>query len=68
MSPVSLNKRISDCMTAEQAANALGISVATLWRWRAQGLLTGRRVLGRTVFDRAEVETVQRKRRASAAG
>jgi predicted site-specific integrase-resolvase len=55
-------------MTAEQAAAFLDISVATLWRWRNQGTLTGKRVLGRTVFDRAEVETALRRRRQMAAG
>lgn len=68
MSTVSRTKRIADCMTAEQAAAYLDISVATLWRWRNQGVLTGRRVLGRTVFDRAEVEATLRKRRQMAAG
>ncbi len=65
MPPTSLTK----LLTAEQAASMLGISTPTLWRWRTAGVLTGHRVLGRTVFDRAEVEAVLRKRqRALAAG
>jgi len=63
----SITKKIG-VLTAEQAASMLGISVATLWRWRGQGLLKGTRVLGRTVFDRVEVEGVLRKRRTMAAG
>jgi predicted site-specific integrase-resolvase len=68
MSSVSRTKRISDLMTAEQVATALDVSVATVWRWRSQGALTGRRVLGRTVFDRSAVEVTLRKRRLMAAG
>jgi predicted site-specific integrase-resolvase len=67
MSTVSRTKRIADFMTAEQTAAYLDISIATLWRWRNQGVLTGKRVLGRTVFERSEVETA-RKRRQMAAG
>jgi predicted site-specific integrase-resolvase len=68
MSTVSRTKRISDIMTAEQTAALLGISIATLWRWRNQGILTAKRVLGRTVFDRSAVEAEARRRRAMAAG
>jgi excisionase family DNA binding protein len=68
MSTVSRTKRIHDLMTAEQAATLLDVSVATIWRWRNNGVLTGKRVLGRTVFERAEVELALRKRRQMAAG
>ena len=68
LSITSRTKRISDLMTVEQAATFLAISVATVWRWRNQGVLTAKRVLGRTVFDRSEVEAVSRKQRAMAAG
>jgi excisionase family DNA binding protein len=53
---------LAQMMTVEQAAVAANVSVATIWRWRNQGVLRGRRVLGRTVFDRAEVEAVAQKR------
>jgi len=59
---------IDNLLTAEKAAALLDVSVATIWRMRSQGTLTGRRVLGRTVFDRSEVESVLRKRRQMAAG
>ena len=67
MSPVRRTKRIDQILTAAEAAAALGISVATLWRMRSSGVLTSQRVLGRTVFDRTQVEAV-RKRRNVAAG
>lgn len=62
-----LNKRIGDLLTVEQAANTLGISVATVWRWRAQGELATQHVLGRTVFARTEVEALAKRRRRAAA-
>ena len=68
MSSVSRTKRISDLLTAEQAATFLDVSVATIWRWRSSGMLTGKRVLGRTVFERAEVAAALRKRQQLAAG
>jgi excisionase family DNA binding protein len=68
MSPVCRTKRISDLLTVEQAATFLDVSVATIWRWRSSGALTGKRVLGRTVFERSEVEAALRKRRQMAAG
>lgn len=68
MRHVSRTKNIDNLMTVEQAATMLDVSVATIWRYRSQGVLTGKRVLGRTVFDRAEVETALRKRRQMAAG
>jgi excisionase family DNA binding protein len=68
VSTMSRTQRIIDLMTAEQAATYLDVSVATIWRWRNQGTLTGKRVLGRTVFARSEVETALRKRRQMAAG
>lgn len=68
MTTVSRTKRISDILTPEQAASTLGISLATLWRWRNSGVLTARRALGRTVFLRSEVEAALRKRRQMAAG
>jgi predicted DNA-binding transcriptional regulator AlpA len=68
MRSASRTKTLGELLTAEQAASTLGVSVATLWRWRGQGLLRGKRALGRTVFDRSEVEAVLRRRRASAAG
>lgn len=67
MRQASLTKRVNEFLTAEQAASVLHISVATLWRWRAAGELTTVRLLGRTVFDRTEVEALARKR-ATAAG
>ncbi len=67
MSPVRRTKRINEFLTAAEAAAALGISVATLWRWRGRKVLTGHELLGRTVFERVQVEAV-RKRRAVAAG
>jgi excisionase family DNA binding protein len=68
MTSVSRTKRIADIMTPEEAAAMLGISLATLWRWRNQGTLTAKHVLGRTVFMRTNVESVLRKRRQMAAG
>jgi excisionase family DNA binding protein len=57
--------RVGDLLTVEQAAQRLKISVATLWRWKAQGDLTALSVLGRTVFDRAQIEALARKRHAA---
>lgn len=68
MSTVSRTKRIADIMTPEQTAAALDISIATLWRWVKAGTLSSKRVLGRTVFLRSNIEAVQRKRRQMAAG
>lgn len=67
------NKRIHDLLTVEQAASALGISVATLWRWVAASRRSERgavhlqpmTVLGRTVFDRDHIEALARKRHAA---
>jgi len=68
MSTVSRTKRIADIMTPEAAAAALEISIATLWRWRNQGTLHAKRVLGRTVFLRSNIEAVLLKRRQMVAG
>lgn len=69
MAPVRLTARINEYVTAEQAASLLTISVATLWRWKAQGLLEGKPLLGRTVFERSKVEALAAKRnKALAAG
>jgi excisionase family DNA binding protein len=70
MRHVSRTKNIDNLMTAEQVAAFLGVSVATVWRLTSSKKLTGTRVLGRTVFDRAKVEAVhrQRQRTATAAG
>lgn len=68
MRTVSRTRRINELLTAEQAATMLGISIATLWRWRNQGTLTAKRVLGRTVFLRTQVEATLRKRQQMAAG
>ena len=67
MSPVSRTKRINEFLTAAEAAAALGISVATLWRWRSDGTLIAKQLFGRTVFERSHIEAV-RKRRLLAAG
>jgi predicted DNA-binding transcriptional regulator AlpA len=53
---------LTPVMTVEQAALAANVSVATIWRWRNQGVIKGQRMLGRTVFDRSEVEAVLRNR------
>lgn len=55
---------LTPVMTVEQAAIAAAVSVATIWRWRNQGIIKGHRILGRTVFDRTEVEAVLRNRAA----
>ncbi len=68
MSTVSRTKRIADILTPEQSAAALDISIATLWRWVKAGTLTPKRVLGRTVFLKSNVEAVVNKRRQLAAG
>lgn len=60
-------KNLDNLLTAEQAATLLSVSVATIWRMKSSGTLMGTRVLGRTVFDRNEVESVLRKRLAAAA-
>lgn len=49
-------------MTVEQVVTLFAVSVATIWRWRSQGILIGKRVLGRTVFDRTEVQATLRRR------
>jgi excisionase family DNA binding protein len=64
MRQVRLTTRVADLLTVEQAASVLGISVATLWRWRAQGDLDAQHVLGRTVFDRGKIEALAKRRRA----
>lgn len=53
---------LTPVMTVEQVALAANVSVATIWRWRTQGVIKGQRMLGRTVFDRSEVEAVLRDR------
>jgi len=68
MRHISRTKNLDNLMTAEQAATLLAVSVATVWRMKSQGDLTGMRVLGRTVFDRLEVEAMLKKRRVAAAG
>lgn len=68
MSTVSRTKRIADILTPEQSAAALDISIATLWRWVKAGTLAPKRVLGRTVFMKTNVDALAHKRRQLAAG
>lgn len=60
-----LNLRVADLLTVEETARVLKISVATLWRWKAQGDVIAHSVLGRTVFERAQIEALARKRFAA---
>jgi excisionase family DNA binding protein len=53
---------LDDVATGEVAAARIGVSVPTIWRWVRHGRLHARRVLGRAVIDRAEVEAVARER------
>lgn len=66
---MSRTKNIDNLMTVEQVAAHLKVSVATVWRLTGQKILTRKRVLGRSVFDRAKVDAVreQRQRRMAAA-
>ncbi len=48
--------------TIEVVASALFCCPATVWRLVQAGKLTGRRYLGRTVFDRGQVEQLVRER------
>jgi predicted site-specific integrase-resolvase len=68
MTTVSRTKRIADILTPEQSAAALDISIATLWRWVKAGTLVPKRVFGRTVFLKSNVEAVANRRRQLAAG
>ena len=68
MSTVSRTKRIADILTPEQTAATLDISIATLWRWVKNGTLAPKRVFGRTVFMKSNIETLAQKRRQLAAG
>jgi excisionase family DNA binding protein len=54
---------LSLSMTAEEAAVALGVSVATVHRWRRGGLLRFEKMIGRVFFDRAQVEELAKKNR-----
>lgn len=49
---------LNNFLTVEGAAARRGISVATIWRRVGLGQLRTRRVLGRTVFDVAEVDAL----------
>lgn len=68
MTTVSRTKRIADILTPEQTASALGISIATLWRWVKTGTLTPKRIFGRTVFMKSSIDTLAQRRRQLAAG
>lgn len=68
MTTVSRTKRIADILTPEQTAAALDISIATLWRWVKAGTLAPKRVLGRTVFLKTNIDSLVLKRRQLAAG
>ena len=54
--------RIRDLATPEETAAELGCSVATVWRAVARGELRRMRVLGRTMFLRADVHELRRLR------
>lgn len=45
-------------VTLEAAAARRGVSIATIWRRAALGQLHPRRVLGRTVVDAMEVDSL----------
>ncbi|MEX2717498.1 MAG: helix-turn-helix domain-containing protein [Candidatus Sigynarchaeota archaeon] len=68
MRTVSRARRINDILTAEQTASMLGISIATLWRWRNRRRLRSQRLFGRTVFLRTDVEAAMKRQRQLAAG
>lgn len=46
-------------LTVEEAAARCGCSAQTIWRRARAGMLHPRRLLGRTVFDIAEIETLR---------
>jgi len=48
--------KLTDLMTIEEGAATIGCSVATIWRRVHDGALSTRRVWGRTLLLRAEVE------------
>jgi excisionase family DNA binding protein len=43
-------------LTVEESAIVAGVSPGTIWRWARAGRLRRMRLLGRTVFDRGDVE------------
>ena len=52
---MSLTSPDQEDLTAEQVAIEAQRSVQTIWRWVRAGRLQGRRLLGRTVFSRTDV-------------
>ena len=53
---------VNDKVPVEEAAVRLGCSPATVWRLARAGRLTKVRLLGRTVFDVAEIERLKAMR------
>jgi len=46
----------------EQAAELIGIGIATLWRWVKKGDLVPLRLSGRTFIPKSEVERLKERR------
>ncbi|WP_433079592.1 citrate/2-methylcitrate synthase [Dactylosporangium sp. CA-052675] len=54
---------VSEWMSAEEAADRLGVKPATLYAYVSRGTLTRRKHEGRSVFNRAEIEELARRGR-----
>nr|BFE65784.1 citrate synthase [Dactylosporangium thailandense] len=54
---------MSEWMSAEEAADRLGVKPATLYAYVSRGTLTRRKHEGRSVFNRAEIEELARRGR-----
>lgn len=51
----------NEVFTLDDAANLLGIGIATLFRWMKKGKLIPLRIDGRTYIPRSEIERLKKK-------
>lgn len=58
----------STLMTLEQFAKAAGVCVATVWRWKRAGLITGRKVGHKRYYTEQELHLFNARHSAPANG
>lgn len=60
MPKLKVDVDIQDAYDANEVAEILGIGIATVWRWIANGKLPSFKIAGRTLIPASAVERLQK--------